>query len=326
VDDKQPIVIILGMHRSGTSLIANFIHAIGIEMGQDLPQADEWNAAGYWESQTIRNIHDKILAELNCDWHNPPLYFPADWWRKSSIQELKSALVEFVGSKCKEKNQIYGFKDPRTAILLPVWREIFDELHLEPLYILSVRHPGSVVASLARRDRLSLAHSQALWLKTNLDALSYAGNNLRVVVDYDLWFESGLDQARTVTRSLNLPLPISEELIANAVHQTVHSGLRHYSSPQDETFFPVVTRFYALLRQAAMNGKISGETWTLMESFEKTKDLLRIWDELVAERDAIINAQRKRLKNQKRLFTYIMIAVFVIFSLVLAFVLSGIHN
>ena len=47
-------------------------------------------------------------------------------------------------SECKRTGKIWGFKDPLTAILLPMWQEIFDELHLEPFYIQAVRHPGSV--------------------------------------------------------------------------------------------------------------------------------------------------------------------------------------
>lgn len=326
MDGKLPVVVILGMHRSGTSLIANFMHAVGVDFGQDLIPGDERNAAGYWESQTIFEIHEKILKELNCNWHTPPMSFPADWWHKPSIQELKNGLVEFVGSNCRNTDKLWGFKDPRTAILLPMWLEIFDELKVEPFYILSVRHPRSVAASLASRDSLSLAHSQALWFKTNLDVLSYAGNNLRAIVDYDLWFDSGLEQARTVIRSLNLSESISEEQLTAAVNQTIQSELRHHSSGQNEIFSPIVAEFYSLLRQASKAGKVPDEIWTLTKSFEKTSDLLNIWDSLVAERDAIIKAERKRLKKQKRLFTTIIILIVVIFLLISAFLLFASHN
>jgi len=326
VASKLPVVVILGMHRSGTSLIANLMHGVGVEFGEELLPADSFNAAGYWESKIICETHAKILGELNCDWHNPPLSFPADWWRKSSIQELKKILVDYVASNCKANDKIWGFKDPRTAILLPLWLEIFDELQLEPLYVLSVRHPGPVAASLATRDRLGFALSQALWLKTNLDVLSHAGNKLRAIVDYDRWFDSGMDQARTVVKSLNLPRSISEEQIINAVEQTIHSGLRHHSSKQDEILSPIVAKFYSLLRQAATDGKMPDEIWTLTENFKNTKDLWAIWDGLVAERDAVIKATRTRLRKQKQSYTYIIISILVVFLLISSFVLLGAHN
>jgi len=86
LDSKLPVVVILGNRRSGTSLVANFVHALGVDLGQDLVPADEANEAGYCEASQICKTHEKILQELNCDWHNPPLSFPANWWRKPNIQ------------------------------------------------------------------------------------------------------------------------------------------------------------------------------------------------------------------------------------------------
>ena len=300
------------MHRSGTSLVANFVHAIGVDLGQDLMPATEYNAAGFWESTTIFDIHQKILKELNCDWSNPPLFFPANWWRKPRIQELKSALLEFVGSECKKTEKLWGFKDPRTGILLPMWQEIFDELQLEPLYILSVRNPGSVAASLSRRNRLTFSHSQALWLKTNLDVLTHARNNLRAIVDYDLWFNSGFEQARTVVNALNLSPALNDAQIAEALNQVIHPGLRHHSDEEDVVCSPLVARFYSLLCRATTNGKISDEIWAITETFEKSTEFLSIWDDLVIERDEIIANDKPLLRKlEKRSNIHIRLSLYL---------------
>ncbi len=322
---KRPIVVILGMHRSGTSLIANFMDAIGVDVGQDLMPADESNAAGYWESATIFDIHHKILEAMNCTWQNPPMHLPADWWRNSNIQQLKNGLLEFVRSECERTDKIWGFKDPRTAILLPLWQEIFDELQLEPHYILAVRHPGSVAASLSRRDGLSSSSSQALWLRTNLDALSHTGNHLRAIVDYDRWFDSGLEQAHTVIDSLNLSRSIGEAQIAEALDRVVLPRLRHHSSEQQVVCSPIVARFYSLLYQAATDGKIPDEIRTITETFEKARDLLNIWDDLVTERDEVI-ANDKRLLKKQRKYLNAMIIVFAVVIMIYTFVLFGAYN
>jgi hypothetical protein len=322
---KRPIVVILGMHRSGTSLIANFMDAIGVDVGQDLMPADESNAAGYWESRTIFDIHQKILKEMNCTWQNPPLHLPVNWWRNSNIQQLKSGLLEFVRSECERTDKIWGFKDPRTAILLPLWQEIFEELQLEPHYILAVRHPGSVAASLGRRDRLSSFHSQALWLRTNLDALSHTRNHLRAIVDYDRWFDSGFEQARTMIDSLNLSRSIGESQIAEALDRVILPPLRHHSSEQQVVCSPIVARFYSLLYQGATNGRIPDEIWAITETFEKATDLLNIWDDLVAERDEVI-ANDKRLLKKQRKYLNAIIAVFVVVFIIYTFILFGAYN
>jgi hypothetical protein len=332
------------------------MHAIGVNLGQDLMPANEWNAAGYWESLKIYETHGKILKELNCNWHNPPLSLPVNWWRKSSIQELKSELLEFVRSECDRTDKICGFKDPRTAILLPLWQEIFDELQLEPHYILAVRHPGSVAASLSRRNGLSSSHSETLWLKTNLDALSYTRNHLRAIVDYDRWFDSGLEQARTVVDSLNLSGSISETQIAEAVNQVVLPRLRHHSCKQNAVCSLIVAKFYSLLYQATTNGKISDEISPITETIEKAMDLLNIWDELVVERDATIaerdatiaelyatlvevdatimardeiiadDTRRLRKQRKRQQYLYAIIIVFVVVFMIYTFVLVGACN
>ncbi len=328
MQDKQPIVVILGMHRSGTSLIANFMHAIGVDIGQDMAPADEWNAAGYWESRTIFQIHETILEELNCTWKTPPLHLPANWRRNSNIQQLKSGLLEFVRSECDRTDKMWGFKDPRTAILLPLWQEIFDELQLEPHYILAVRHPGSVAASLSRRDGLSSSHSRALWLRTNLGALSHTRNHLRAIVDYDRWFDSGLEQARTVIDSLNFSRSIGEAQIAEALGQVILTRLRHHSGEQQVVCSPIVARFYSLLYQAATNGKIPDEIWAITETFEKATDFLNIWDDLVAERDEIIANDKILLKRQRKRQQYsnAIIIVCVVVFVIYTFVLFGAYN
>jgi hypothetical protein len=333
---KRPIVVVLGMHRSGTSLTANFLNAVGIDLGQDLLPPDEANEAGYWESQKILEIHQMILKELNCDWHNPPLSLPPVWWRKPKFQELKSGLLEFVRSECMRTENVLGFKDPRTAIVLPLWEEIFDELQLEPLYILTVRHPGSVAESLSKRDRLVSAHSHALWLKTNLDIISYAGDNLRAIVDYDRWFDSGFEQATTLINALHLPHPVNEGQIADAVNQVVHPGLRHHSGDRDETCPPIVAELYSVLLRATAEGQIPDEVSQITTTFLNSLDLLNIWNDLVAGRDEIIagrdatiaerNAKIERLRGQRKLLIYVIVSIIAIFAVIFSFLLFGAHN
>jgi len=172
--------------------------------------------------------------------------------------------------------------------------------------------------------------------------LSYTRSNLRAIVDYDRWFDSGLQQARTLIKSLNLFPSISEQQIANAVNDIVQPALRHHFSNQDAICSPKVAGFYSLLRQTAIDGRVPDEIWAITETFEKATDLLNIRDGLVAERDATI-AERNatiaerdatiaerdvkiaRLRKQRQLFTYIIISIVAVFSLISLFMLSY-HN
>ncbi|MGC8490831.1 MAG: sulfotransferase family protein [Syntrophobacteraceae bacterium] len=291
---KRPIAVILGMHRSGTSLLANFLHAIGVDLGQDLLGADEWNAAGYWESRNIQSIHEKILAELSCSWDNPPLSFHADWFFRPRIQELKKELIEFVGSECNRTEKILGFKDPRTAFFLPLWKEIFDELQLEPLYLLAIREPGSVVASLKTRDQLGTFHAQVLWLKAYLEVISHTQDELRMIVDYDRWFDAGMDQARKIVKSLNLSETLSNEKIENALNQTIRPELRHHLSNKIECS-PIVENFYSLLSRGATNAKMPDEVGEIIATFKGSMEILSIWDECARDIESESAEREKKI-------------------------------
>src|SRR5580700_1160835 len=68
---KQKIVVVLGMHRSGTSLLTNLLTALGVDLGSDLVPADDNNPAGYWEQLDINRTQDRLLSRLNQHWAGP---------------------------------------------------------------------------------------------------------------------------------------------------------------------------------------------------------------------------------------------------------------
>lgn len=326
---KKTIVVVLGMHRSGTSLTANFLHEIGVDFGEDLTAGDESNEAGYWESQTIRLIHKQILARLNCQWHNPPLFFPPDWQHNPEIRKLRGELLRFVRSQCEKTEKVWGFKDPRTAVLLPMWQEIFDELQLEPYYVLAVRHPAPVAASLSKRDDLSFSHSQLLWLKSNLGMLLHTENKLRATVDYDCWFDSATEQARRLIDFLGFSGFVNETRVAQALSRVVHQGLRHHQGTKEAKCTPMVERLYSLLPKAASGEKNPEEALGIVAALEASRGLLHILDETVRDRDTTIERRRieiKRLKKQRNIIFFVGISIIAISSWINFFLLAGGRN
>jgi hypothetical protein len=211
-----------------------------------------------------------------------------------------------------------------------LWREIFDELQLDPLYVLAVRDPKSVAASLDVRDRLAFSHAQALWLKTNLDILLHAGNNLRVIVDYDRWFDHGLEQARRIVDSLDLSQSVDDTQIAKAVDEVVRQGLRHHSFKENAKCSPIAARLYSLLSRAAVEGTLPDEISEITTTFEKSMPLLNIWDDVVMERNLKIGEMNEKFVNyktrsrkQRRL---LLTALIITFVLLICSIGIGVHN
>ena len=65
---KRNALIVLGMHRSGTSALAGSLRFLGVNLGEYLLEPNQSNIVGYFEHQSIYQIHEKLLQELNSSW------------------------------------------------------------------------------------------------------------------------------------------------------------------------------------------------------------------------------------------------------------------
>ncbi|MBN2896747.1 MAG: sulfotransferase [Campylobacterales bacterium] len=149
---KQPIIII-GMHRSGTSMITRFIQEIDYFLGDSL---DINHEANYF----IR-LNEWILRQTNSTWDNPynfkflPLTVE-EHLKKVCEQHLEQHdRVKYLGlknyfsySNIKNIDFNWGWKDPRNSITLPIWKSIFPNAKIIHIY----RNPFDVAISLYRRE------------------------------------------------------------------------------------------------------------------------------------------------------------------------------
>src|ERR1035441_4241772 len=88
-------VLVLGMHRSGTSALARVLNLLGVELGSDLlpPAAD--NEMGFWEHREVQFIHDRVYEVLKVDWTNvSPL--PSAWWERAEIDPYRQQLRDIL--------------------------------------------------------------------------------------------------------------------------------------------------------------------------------------------------------------------------------------
>jgi hypothetical protein len=252
---KQQIIVVLGMHRSGTSLLTNLLNILGVDLGEDLLAGDRGNEMGYWENESIYRTQDDLLNDLARDWGDCGLAYPfaIDWKRLPELQSYKEKLISIVRAEIAAAEGIWGFKDPRTCRLLPLWKQIFAELELEPLYVLAVRDPAVVADSLLKRDGLDPLHAELIWLLHNLDAIRDAGQDLRIVVEYDRWFTAPREQALAVAKALDLPWPADDSDLIERLTNTIRSDLRR-SKARRTCSLPFVARTYETLKQAAVTG------------------------------------------------------------------------
>src|SRR5215472_15533357 len=188
VVQRRPIVLVVGMHRSGTSLCSHILSALGVDMVDDVG-VNLGNDRGHWERWEIVEFHDRILGLFNRDYwgrlHDFAL--PVAWWADPRVAQIRREMIGFLQGRMGEG--WFGFKDPRTVRLMPVWYQILRELKLSPKVVFCLRNPAQVARSLQAREGLDPEIGEYRWLVHVVDFYRYASCFDVCTVEYEGWFK-----------------------------------------------------------------------------------------------------------------------------------------
>ena len=213
-DDLSPtttvrrVVVVLGMHRSGTSAVAGSLQRLGVDFGPRLMPATEANARGYYEHIDLVNVHDRLLLAWGRSWDDT-YPFPPGWWRDDALTGRFREDVLGLLQRDFSSARLWGFKDPRLCRLLPWWEPLWQAVGSEPLFVLVRRAPAEVADSLAKREGFSKGKCHLLWLQHTLEAERATRGHKRVLLDFNAFLaDSGLALA-TVERALGQPWPVT---------------------------------------------------------------------------------------------------------------------
>ena len=158
--DKDPIII-LGMHRSGTSALTGTLQQSGVFLG-NVDKENPFNAKGNREDLFLNNLHESILNYNKGSWDLPPFATKfTDYHRRQ--RDLWTEHMNGISDN-------WGFKDPRTILILNLWLERFPN----PRFVGIFRHPIAVMKSLRNRNQFQPTHSFTLWERYNRLLLHYA--------------------------------------------------------------------------------------------------------------------------------------------------------
>ncbi|WP_321936412.1 hypothetical protein [Paraburkholderia sp. J8-2] len=200
----RTLIVVLGMHRSGTSVTTRAMETMGASFGDNLmPPAAGNNPKGFFEDLDVSRLNIELMQAAGVDWHAPPA---PDLDRLTSTQrrDFKDRALALLREKCQ--TGIFALKDPRIARLLPFWQPVFEALDVRVLYVVAFRHPISVVRSLEARDSLPVEKSYLLWLTHVVPALRYTANRQRAIVNYDCMMEAPRASLQRLAAELNLSL------------------------------------------------------------------------------------------------------------------------
>lgn len=267
-------VLILGMHRSGTSAIARGVHALGVYLGSDFLSPRPDNPTGYWEDKNICQLNEGLLAILGVKWEEVALIEHPPW-QEPEIQALLADAVEYVCSAFAD-HPLWGFKDPRTIRLLPFWRSVLKHLEVEERYLLVIRNPRSVAVSLAQRQGMDAATAHGLWLSYMLPNLHEIADTPFIVADYDIVMADPREQLERIARGLKIPLDETAlAAIEDFANNYLDANLRHsvfdVSSFDTSPNLPPLTReSYLWLRRLATD-RIRTDSPQFWSAWENTR-------------------------------------------------------
>jgi hypothetical protein len=223
----KSIVVVLGMHRSGTSVITRGLTVIGVELGDRLMPPAKGNERGFFEDIDLHVINRELCNSLRrpLHWHTP------GFARLSELLDKKNApfrrrAMEVLQHRL-ETSEYFGIKDPAFCRTLPFWQSIFEELQLNISYVIAARNPLSVVQSLGKRDNLPPGKCYRLWLDHVLLSILGTQGACRILVDYDLLLANPSKQISRIAFRLGLVERLDPMRLEDFSQNFLDKRLRH---------------------------------------------------------------------------------------------------
>ena len=242
-------VVVLGMHRSGTSALAGMLGLAGLDMPRTLLPPSSGNEKGFWESEAIKSFDEDVLKEFGSSWHGVEAISLSNLSR-SAISRLRKTAKEILADEYQGSPAI-TLKDPRMCRLLPIWQPVLSELSDRTSYSIILRNPIEVAQSLARRNEFDPDIGTLLWLRYLLDAEFSTRGSPRVFLTFNGLLADWRAEMSRLGSKLELPFD-PDTIDADQAGDFLESGLRHHRIADEQAFLelrnlPQVVDAYRIL-------------------------------------------------------------------------------
>jgi hypothetical protein len=201
---EKQVVFVLGMGRSGTSLVTRILSLSGATLPERLLGPDQSNPAGYWEPLTALEINEAFLARFGSSWYDPTFRLQGEVAIVDPEREIYLRQIQGFLESCPVCPSLV-IKEPRITALAEFWLEAATRAGFTPIIVIPVRHPREVSASLAVRDGISPELAGLLWLKYNLLAERCSRPFRRVFVAYSKVVQDWRQEVARIAGALKLP-------------------------------------------------------------------------------------------------------------------------
>jgi hypothetical protein len=218
---------------------------------------------------------------------------------------LKTSATRLLKERMAETEN-WGFKDPRTSLLLPFWQPIFRELNLNDHYVIALRNPLASAASYQKARGTDLEEGVYLWLLHLIPAIDQTRGKKRALVSYDEMLKDPRQQLARMRQQLGIILSEDLNEIDEYATKFLDKKLDHHGFTTDDLkthpaalIAPIVADMYALLLRVASD-EISLESAEFESEWQKIKAVFTTMQPIYRYIDAIMK-RNKELERERRI-------------------------
>jgi len=247
---SRTCLLVLGMHRSGTSAITRLLSLAGAKLPATLLGAGKGNEAGHWESSVFLKYNDRLLEELGGTW---------DDWRALDVarlaperrRQIKGEICDLLAAEFADA-PLFVVKDPRICRFAPLFLEALDDADIAPRVVHIFRNPLEVAESLERRDGLLPSAAALQWLRHVLDGEAETRTRRCAIISYDTLLGDWRAALQRITEALHITWPHSSDDIAGQVAQFLSSEHRHHAHTIEDVLLDPAIRAWVGEAYAAL--------------------------------------------------------------------------
>ena len=224
---KQTCILVLGMHRSGTSALTGVLSLLDVYLA-DTTKGDVNNPKGYFENWKVQQLNDKIFSSINSSWHD-------EFFNLNKIENIAfevSALTDILKSNF-EYSAKFAIKDPRVCFLFPLWEAALKRLKIDIKIILPYRNPIEVANSLNKRDGMSLEKGMLLWAYHFLLAEKFSRGYDRVFVGFDELIANTNATIKMISSALSVDFQEKYTKNKKEIDAFLEPSLKHHNISMD---------------------------------------------------------------------------------------------
>jgi hypothetical protein len=302
-------LLILGMHRSGTSAATRVVNLLGAHIGANILLPGEGNLEGFWEHADAVHTNHYLLQVLGRTWFD--IRQLPKTWPQHAISQKTVAYIKTLIKRDFDSYPLVAIKDPRMCLTAPVWIAAFEALGYEVQCLFVVRDPREVADSLQAREKWPREPIFLLWAHYMAQGLLATQQCRRSLITYDQLLTDWRGTIHRVSDELALTWPNDTEAAAIDVDAFLHVGHRHHkvaaSNTEEKTFADMpffVAEFYANCIAIADGRK----TWSAVEqsasTFTSIAELYTTYlNDLLAQHGAAESKMKEQVQTFEKLLS-----------------------